>query len=113
VNIASYVTRIGGYQACAHYTASKSAVLGLTKALARELAPYGIRVNAINPGRIDTPMTQDVPKEVSEGLIPQIPAGRLGVPADIAKAALFLCSDLSDYMTGTALEVNGGLYVGP
>lgn len=58
-------------------------------------------------------MTRDVPKELSEALIPQIPAGRLGVPKDIANVALFLCSDLANYMTGTAVEVNGGLYVGP
>ncbi|HWV55412.1 SDR family NAD(P)-dependent oxidoreductase [Pseudorhodoplanes sp.] len=113
VNIASYAARIGGYQAAVHYTTSKAAVLGFTKSLAREVAPYGILVNAINPGRIETPMTRDVPKEVSEGLIPQISCGRLGVPKDIANVALFLCSDLADYMTGTAIEVNGGLYVGP
>lgn len=113
VNIASYAARIGGYQAAVHYTASKAAILGFTKALAREVASHGILVNAINPGRIETPMTRDVPKEVSEGLIAQIPAGRLGVPKDIANVALFLCSDLAGYMTGTAVEVNGGLYVGP
>lgn len=113
VNIASYAARVGGYQAAVHYTTSKAAVLGFTKALAREVASYGIFVNAINPGRIETPMTRDVPPEVSKGLIPQIPAGRLGVPLDIANVALFLCSDLADYMTGTAIEVNGGLYVGP
>jgi 3-oxoacyl-[acyl-carrier protein] reductase len=113
VNIASYAARIGGYQAAVHYTTSKAAILGFTKSLAREVAPYGILVNAINPGRVETPMTRDVPKDVSEGLIPQIPCGRLGVPKDIANVALFLCSDLADYMTGTAVEVNGGLYVGP
>jgi 3-oxoacyl-[acyl-carrier protein] reductase len=113
VNIASYAARIGGYQAAVHYTTSKAAILGFTKSLAREVAAYGILVNAINPGRIETPMTRDVPKEVSAGLILQIPCGRLGVPKDIANVALFLCSDLADYMTGTAVEVNGGLYVGP
>lgn len=113
VNIASYAARTGGYQAAVHYATSKAAVLGFTKSLAREMASYGILVNAINPGRIETPMTRDVPKELSEALIPQIPAGRLGVPKDIANVALFLCSDLAAYMTGTAVEVNGGLYVGP
>lgn len=113
VNIASYAARIGGYQAAVHYTTSKAAILGFTKSLAREVASYGILVNAINPGRIETAMTRDVPKEVSEALIAQIPAGRLGLPQDIANVALFLCSDLAGYMTGTAVEVNGGLYVGP
>jgi 3-oxoacyl-[acyl-carrier protein] reductase len=113
VNIASYAARTGGYQAAVHYTTSKAAILGFTKALAREVAPFGILVNAINPGRIETAMTRDVSQEVNAGLIPQIPAGRLGVPRDIANVTLFLCSDLAGYMTGTAVEVNGGLYVGP
>jgi 3-oxoacyl-[acyl-carrier protein] reductase len=113
VNIASYAARTGGYQAAVHYVTSKAAVIGFTKSLAREVAPFGIRVNAINPGRIESAMTRDVSKEVNDAIIPQIPAGRLGVPRDIANAALFLCSDLAEYMIGTAVEVNGGLYVGP
>ncbi len=113
VNVASYAARTTGYQAVTHYVASKSAVLGLTKALAKEASPFGVNVNAINPGRIVTEMTRDVPEEVNRAVIPQIPAGRLGQPEDIAKVALFLASDLSDYVTGTAIEVNGGLYLGP
>ncbi|MBX9840799.1 MAG: SDR family oxidoreductase [Xanthobacteraceae bacterium] len=113
VNIASYAARTAGYQAAVHYTTSKAAILGFTKSLAKEVAPYGILVNAVNPGRIETAMTRDVSQEINQAFVSQIPAGRLGLPTDIAKVALFLCSDLAGYMTGTAVEVNGGLYVGP
>lgn len=113
INIGSYAARTGGYQAASHYQATKAAVLGFTRALAREAAPYGITVNAINPGRIITPMTADVSPEVNEAFIKSIPLGRLGVADDIAKVAVFLASDLSDYITGTAIEVNGGVYLTP
>jgi 3-oxoacyl-[acyl-carrier protein] reductase len=113
VNIASYAARAGAYQAAPHYVASKAAILGLTKAIAKEVTPHGVTVNAINPGRIATEMTRDVADAVNTAIIDQIPARRLGQPDDIAKVALFLASDLADYLTGTAIEVNGGLYMGP
>jgi 3-oxoacyl-[acyl-carrier protein] reductase len=113
INTASYAARTGGYQPAAHYVASKAAVLGLTKALAKEVSSRGINVNAINPGRIATPMTQDVSDEVNKAVIPQIALRRFGQPMDIASVALFLASELADYLTGTAIEVNGGLYMGP
>lgn len=113
INTASYAARTAGYQAIVHYVTSKAAVLGFTKALAKEVAEFGITVNAINPGRIATPMTQDVSAEVNAALIPQIPLRRFGQPMDIANVALFLASDLADYLTGTAIEANGGLYMGP
>jgi 3-oxoacyl-[acyl-carrier protein] reductase len=113
INIASYAARTTGYQAATHYVASKAAVLGLTKSVAKEVTPLGINVNAINPGRIATVMTQDVSEDVNRALLDSIPARRLGRPDDIAKVAVFLASDLADYLTGTAIEVNGGLYLGP
>ena len=113
INTGSYAARNAGYQAAVHYVASKAAVLGLTKSLAKELSEFGINVNAINPGRIATPMTRDVAPEVNDAIIPQIPMRRLGTPEDIAKVAVFLASDLADYLTGTAIETNGGLYLGP
>jgi len=113
INIASLATRTGGHVAPAHYVASKAGVLGLTKVMAKEVAPYNITVNAINPGRIDTAMIHDVPDEVNEAYLKRIPLGRLGLPRDIAGAATFLASDLADYLTGTTIEVNGGLYMGP
>jgi len=111
INIASLAARTGGYVAPVHYVVSKSGVLGLTKVLAKETAQFGINVNAINPGRIDTPMIHDVPDEVNQSYIERIPARRLGLPEDIAKVVVFLASDLSDYITGTAIEVNGGLFM--
>jgi 3-oxoacyl-[acyl-carrier protein] reductase len=113
INIASLAARTGGYVAPAHYVASKAGVLGLTKVLAKEVGCYRITVNAINPGRIDTPMIHDVPDEVNQSYVARIPLGRLGQPNDVASVALFLASDLADYLTGTAIEVNGGLYMGP
>ena len=112
INIASLAARTGGQVAPVHYVATKAGVLGLTKILAKEVGEFGINVNAINPGRIDTPMIHDVPDEVNESYIPKIPVGRLGLPEDIGKTVLFLASDLSDYITGTTIEVNGGLFMG-
>lgn len=89
------------------YPASKSAVNGLTKSLARELAPLGIRVNAVAPGITNTDMVASLPKEMIEPLIKSIPLGRIGTPRDIANAFLFLASDLADYITGVVLSVDG------
>lgn len=89
------------------YPASKFAVNGLTKSLARELAPFGIRVNAVAPGIIETDMMKQVPKEVIEPLIKTIPLGRIGSPKDIANAYLFLASDMASYITGEVLRVDG------
>ncbi len=113
VNIASLAARIGGKVAPVHYVSGKAGVLGLTKVVARELAGTGVTVNALNPGRIDTRMISDVPDEVNQAIAANIPVGRLGLPEDIAKVCLFLASDLAEYLTGTTIEVNGGLYVGP
>ncbi len=112
INIASLATRTGGHVAPAHYVASKAGVLGLTKVVAKEVAPFNITVNAINPGRIDTAMIHDVPDEVNAAYVKRIPLGRLGLPKDIAGVAIFLASNLADYLTGTTIEVNGGLYMG-
>lgn len=113
VNIASLAARTGGGVAPVHYVTSKAALLGMTKAIAKDVGQYNITVNAINPGRIDTPMIHDVPDEVNQGYAARIPLGRLGTPQDIAGTIAYLCSDLGDYLTGTTIEVNGGLYMGP
>ena len=113
INIAALAARVGGKVAPVHYVSAKSGVLGLTKVVARELSGTGVTINAINPGRIDTKMIRDVPDEVNQAIAANIPIGRLGTPEDIAKTCLYLASDLADYLTGTTLEVNGGLYVGP
>ena len=90
------------------YPATKFAVNGLTKSLARELAPYGIRVNAVLPGIIETDMVKNLPEEVINPLIKSIPLGRIGTPEDISNAFLFLASDMASYITGALLSVDGG-----
>lgn len=89
------------------YPASKFAVNGLTKSLARELAPIGIRVNAVAPGVTETDMVKSLPEQVIAPLIKTIPLGRIGTPRDIANAFLFLASDLASYITGIVLNVDG------
>ena len=90
------------------YPASKAAVNGLTKSLARELAPFNIRVNAVAPGIIKTDMVANLPDEVIEPLIKTIPLGRIGSSRDVANAFLFLASDKASYITGDILQVDGG-----
>jgi len=103
VNIASMAGQVGGLKVSPDYTAAKAGIIGLAKAYARYGAQYGITANAVSPGFIETEMTRgrDDPKSV--------PLGRLGTPEDVAKAVYFLASPLSDYITGTTIDVNGGL----
>ena len=108
VNIASASGKIGGVATGPHYSASKAGIICFTKTLARELAPYGINVNCVAPGPIDTPMFQLFSKETRESIIKRIPLGRIGEPRDVAEAVLFLVSDAAKYITGETLDVNGG-----
>ncbi|TAK01131.1 MAG: 3-oxoacyl-[acyl-carrier-protein] reductase [Candidatus Manganitrophaceae bacterium] len=110
VNISSIVGVIGN-AGQANYAASKAAVIGLTKTVAREYASRGITVNAVAPGFIDTAMTAVLSPEVKENLLKQIPLARLGSPTDVASAVVFLASDRANYMTGQVLHVNGGMYM--
>lgn len=107
VNMSSMAGLSG--QGTPHYAASKAAVLGFTKSSARQLGRLGIRVNAVCPGVIDTPMTAEVPKAAVEGLLAATPLGRMGTPEDIAQAALYLASEESGFVTGQWLSPNGGL----
>ena len=92
--------------------AAKAGVLGLTRAMAREFGPDGIRVNALTPGLIQTDITGGLMHdERRQSIIDGIPLGRLGEPRDVANAALFLASDLSGYLTGVTLDVNGGMLI--
>ena len=106
LNTSSMVS-IYGQQSGVMYPASKFAVNGMTKSLARELAPRGIRVNAVAPGIIETDMVAALSKEMIEPLIKTIPLGRIGQPEDIANAFLFLASDMASYITGEILSVDG------
>ena len=108
VNIASIVG-IMGNAGQANYSASKSGLIGLTKTMARELAPRNITVNAIAPGFIDTEMTRVLDEEIKDKLVEQIPLSRLGLPEDIAHSVVFLVSSRSSYITGQVLNVNGGM----
>ena len=108
VNIASIVGAMGN-AGQANYAASKAAVIGLTKTVAREYASRSVTVNAVAPGFIDTPMTQGLSAEVKETLQKQIPLGRLGRPSDVAAAVRFLVSEDAGYIPGQVLHVNGGM----
>lgn len=108
VNMAS-VVGVTGNASQANYAAAKAGVIGFTKAMAKELASRGITVNAIAPGFIRSDMTDVLPDKVKEAMLADIPLGRAGEPADVAKAALFLASDQAAYITGQVLKVDGGM----
>lgn len=111
LNAASVVAHYGNFGQ-SNYVATKAGVIGLTKTLAKELGRYGIRVNAVAPGFVETEMTKKVPEKVLEMMKEKTPLGRLGAPLDIAAAYAFLASDEAAYITGTCLNVDGGLVVG-
>ncbi len=109
VNIASIAgKRGGGIMGRSAYAASKGGVIAFTKAVAREGGPYGINVNAITPGLTATDMTAQFTGEQRENIIKGIPLGRIGLPEDIAKAAVFLASTYADFITGEIMDVDGG-----
>ncbi len=108
INTSSVVAHNGNFGQ-SNYVATKSGVIGLTKVWARELGKYGINVNAVAPGFIETEMILSVPEKVLEGLRGKTPLGRLGKPQDIADAYVFLSSEKSNYITGTVLNVDGGM----
>lgn len=107
INMSSISGKVGNVGQT-NYSAAKAGIIGLTKAAAKELAPFGVRVNAIQPGLVRTAMTEAMPPEVFEARLAEIPLKRVGEPADVANVALFLASDLSSYMTGSVVEVSGG-----
>ena len=119
INIAS-VAGIEGAELLSHYSASKFAVVGLTQAAAKEVAPFGIRVNAVCPGLIRTAMQDrevtweaelsgQTPEQIRQGYVDMTPLARLGSPADVARLASFLAGDDSDFITGQSIHVDGGL----
>ena len=104
--------RGGGIFGGPHYSAAKAGIIGLTRAMARELAPEGIRVNAVAPGLIDTDITKGkLTPELKAEIIEDIPMKRIGQPLDVARACLFFASELSSYVTGEIMDVNGGMHI--
>ena len=110
INITSVVGHAGN-PGQANYCASKAGVSGMTRSLARELGSRNITVNCVAPGFIDTDMTKALDDKQKEGLVGSIPLGRLGTPADIAAAVVFLASPGAAYVTGSTIHVNGGMYM--
>ena len=111
INITSVVGHTGNVGQ-ANYTASKAGIVAMLKSLAIEYAKKNINVNCISPGFINTAMTDKIDETHKEAIIAKIPSNRLGKPADIANAVVFLSSDKSDYINGETLHVNGGMYLG-
>ena len=109
INISS-VVGFSGNQGQVNYSSTKSALVGFTKSLAREVGTRGVTVNAVAPGFIDTAMTQALNESQQEAILQQIPLGRMGDAGDIANAVAFLASKEASYITGTVLHVNGGMY---
>lgn len=107
---ASDSVKVGGVAGGPAYVASKGAVIGLTHSLAKVLGPKGIRVNAVNPGVVRTPMTAAWPAAIKDKAIELTPLGRLAEPDDIASVACFLASEQAKFVTGEVIEVNGGFY---
>ena len=108
VNISS-VVGVSGNAGQANYAASKAGIIGFSKSIAKELGARNIRTNVVAPGFIETEMTEKLPEEVRKGWADQIPLKRAGTPLDVARAVLFLASDLSSYVNGQVLHVCGGM----
>jgi 3-oxoacyl-[acyl-carrier protein] reductase len=110
INISSIVGHTGNFGQ-ANYSSTKAGIIAMSKSLAKEYAKKNIRVNCISPGFIDTKMTKNINAEFKKKLIENIPMGKLGNGNDIANCAIFLASDLSSYITGETIHVNGGMYM--
>jgi 3-oxoacyl-[acyl-carrier protein] reductase len=110
INVSSVVAQTGN-AGQANYVAAKAGLIGLTKAIAVEIASRGITVNAVAPGFIATPMTDPLAQPVKDAMLARIPLGRMGTDAEVASAIVFLASDEAGYITGHVLDINGGLYM--
>jgi 3-oxoacyl-[acyl-carrier protein] reductase len=110
VNMSSISGKVGNIGQT-NYSAAKAGIVGLTKAAAKEVAHAGVRVHAIQPGLIRTPMTESMREDIWRQRLTEIPMGRFGEPAEVAAVACFLASDMSSYVTGTVLEVTGGRHM--
>jgi 3-oxoacyl-[acyl-carrier protein] reductase len=111
VSIASLAGQVGGIHAAANYATSKAGVISLTKSLAKHAGPHGVRVNCVNPGVIDTAMTQPWPSDVRAAMARQTPLGRLGRPDEVARVIVFLASDGASFVHGAHVDINGGIHM--
>jgi len=112
INLSSIAGRNGGALGSIHYSAAKGGLITFTKGLAKELAPFGIRVNAVSPGVIDTPYHEQFSSpEMMKGYVNGIPLGRVGRAEEVAKVIAFLASDASSYLAGETIEINGGMFM--
>jgi 3-oxoacyl-[acyl-carrier protein] reductase len=112
VNVASTAGQMGGFIVGVNYSASKAGVICLTRSLAKYAVPYGVTVNCVAPGLIDTEMTSAYPADRVRSMVTSIPMGRLGSAQEVANGVAFLASDAASYITGTTLYINGGTYLG-
>ena len=112
INLSSIAGRNGGALGSIHYSTAKGGLITFTKGLAKELAPFGIRVNAVSPGVIDTPYHEQFSSpEMMKDYVNSIPLGRVGKPEEVAKVIAFLASDAASYLVGETIEINGGMYM--
>jgi 3-oxoacyl-[acyl-carrier protein] reductase len=112
VNVSSIAGRNGGALGSIHYSTAKGGVITFTKGLAKELGPFGVRVNAVSPGVIDTPYHEQFSSpEMMKTYAGMIPLGRIGTPAEVANVICFLASDAASYLAGETIEINGGMFM--
>jgi 3-oxoacyl-[acyl-carrier protein] reductase len=112
INLSSIAGRNGGALGSIHYSTAKGGLITFTKGLAKELAPFGVRVNAVSPGVIDTPYHEQFSSpEMMKNYVNAIPLGRVGKPEEVAKVIAFLASDAASYLAGETIEINGGMFM--
>jgi 3-oxoacyl-[acyl-carrier protein] reductase len=112
INVSSIAGRNGGALGSIHYSAAKGGLITFTKGLAKELAPFGVRVNAVSPGVVDTPYHEQFSSpEMMKTYAGMIPLGRVGTPAEVGKVICFLASDAASYLAGETIEINGGMFM--
>jgi NAD(P)-dependent dehydrogenase (short-subunit alcohol dehydrogenase family) len=112
INLSSIAGRNGGALGSIHYSTAKGGLITFTKGLAKELAPFGVRVNAVSPGVIDTPYHEQFSSsEMMKSYVNAIPLGRVGKPEEVAKVIAFLASDAASYLAGETIEINGGMFM--
>jgi 3-oxoacyl-[acyl-carrier protein] reductase len=112
INVSSIAGRTGGALGSIHYSAAKGGLITFTKGLAKELGPYGVRVNAVSPGVIDTPYHEQFSSpEIMKTYAAQIPLGRVGTPPEVGKVICFLASEAAGYLVGETIEINGGMFM--